>query len=123
MTDPILLTIGYDDDGEPIEVECPTRKEVCPKCRGEGTHIHQAFIDEAFTREDAERDGLDFYEEIDAMQAGRYDVPCNRCHGLRVVDVPDRDALTPEEREALAEHEEDERQFEAQCRAERLYGC
>jgi hypothetical protein len=119
----ITLTLGYDDEGEPIEVECPMRKEVCPKCRGEGRHIHQAFIDEAFTVEDAERDGLDFHDEVRRMQRGDYDVTCNKCHGQNVVDVPDLDALTPEQREALREYEEEEAHYEALCRMERMYGA
>ena len=87
-----------DGDAEPIgdAFLLPTHKEVCSRCRGEGVHDHPAFSN-GLTQEDFDEDP-DFLEDY---RAGVYDVPCEECRGLRVVDVIDEDKLEPAVREGL----------------------
>jgi len=110
------------DEGE-LEIELPTKKIVCPKCKGEGTHIHDAFIEDSFTQYDADRDGLDFDEEVSYMQSGRYDVPCTHCNGTRVVDAVDMTKLSDDEKSAWKDQVEDMRECEAIMKAERAMGA
>ena len=88
-----------DEDGDEIQVCVPGRYEVCTRCHGVGKHDHPAFSN-GFTSEDMAEDP-DFAEEY---KAGRYDVECSKCHGKRVVCVPDTDRLTREQKSKLREH-------------------
>lgn len=76
----------YSDngDGEPIDI--PSHKEVCPRCRGEGHHDHEAFSN-GLTQADFAEDP----EFAEQYRRGLYNVPCSRCQGIRVIDVPDRE--------------------------------
>ena len=55
--------------------------EVCPQCEGEGKMVHPALS--VWTESDRAEDP----ESFEAMLEGRYDVVCDRCNGLRVVDA------------------------------------
>lgn len=92
-----MYRFDYDD----IEYEVPGKFELCPRCEGAGKHDHPAF-ENGLTQSDFEEDP-DFREEY---LAGRYDVPCEECHGQRVVVVPDCERLSPEEKEVLNSYQE-----------------
>jgi hypothetical protein len=73
-----------NDDDKEIETEFPVKFEVCDRCHGKGRHCNPAIDGNGLTREDFERDP-DFEE---SYFAGVYDVPCEECHGRRVMAVP-----------------------------------
>lgn len=62
--------------------------EVCPRCKGEGVHTNPAIDGHGITAEEMNELGDDFREDY---IAGVYDVPCECCHGKRVVTPEDLD--------------------------------
>lgn len=89
----IKVTIE-NDAGVERELKLPAKYEVCPRCEGEGTHLHPDIGDHAYSAEE-------FNESFDDEEAaeyfkpgGRYDVTCYECKGKRVVLVIDRDQMT-----------------------------
>jgi len=103
-------------------VQLPTHKEVCSRCRGEGKHDHPAFSNGITSSEWAEWDA----DEREDYRRGVYDVPCENCRGLRVVDAVDEEALErrdPAILEALRKHWEDEAAYQGMCEAERRMGA
>lgn len=109
----------YDEEGDSIEIDVPSKKEQCDNCDGNGRHIHNAFREEAFTEYDAEREGLDFEEEVYNMQSGMYDVTCDDCCGTGQIDVVDFSQVDEELEEKIREYQYDQACFEAEARAER----
>jgi hypothetical protein len=85
---------------------------VCPVCAGKGT-TGPGWV---LTSQDVDEMGHEFYDYMDDMQAGRFDVACPNCNMLRVVKA-----------ECACQDCEDEReeiwQLEAMERAERAFGC
>jgi hypothetical protein len=78
----IVVTQNEDGDtGEPLEV--PAVFEVCGTCDGQGKHVAPGIDSHGLSAEDFDEDP-DFAEDY---FAGRYDIPCNECHGKRVVPV------------------------------------
>lgn len=57
--------------------------EVCPRCEGRGKIVNPSIDGHGLSQEDFDQDP-DFEE---AYFAGRYDIACTECRGLRVVDV------------------------------------
>lgn len=82
-----LDKLDCEPAGQPFRL--PTIKAVCWRCGGEGKHNHPAFDDGITSAEWGQWDA----DERDDYRSGLYDVPCTRCHGLRVVDEIDEDAL------------------------------
>jgi hypothetical protein len=117
--DPERIYVFEDQaDGGQLEWEIPTVWEVCPVCRGKGSHVNPA-IDCGGLSEDF-RDDPDF---MDDYRRGDYDQPCNRCGGRSTVRVPDRDAC---EARLLALYDADEEaayDAEAERLAEIRAGC
>lgn len=105
------------DDSE--EIEIPTKFEVCYTCRGKGSHVNPSVDGHGLTREDFDEDP-GFMEDY---FAGVYDVTCHTCNGLRVVEEPDFDAMTPELRARVEAKEEEDRFFDELCAMERMMGC
>ena len=110
------IEIHDDDLGE---VELPTKKAVCPRCRGTGTHVNPAIDGNGLTSEDFD-DDPDFRE---AYFAGRYDVVCYDCRGNNVIDVLDEDRCTPEQLAAYDRHCKAMWEIEACEAAERRAGA
>ncbi len=108
------LRLWMDDPetGETVEIELPTKWDVCSVCNGEGKHVNPA-IDCGGISAEAFHDDPDF---ADAYFGGTYDQVCNNCHGRTTERVVDWDQLT----EAQAEAYEAQLQAEAECRAEHL---
>lgn len=108
----------YDDEDN--EVKMPMRKEVCDRCHGEGAHVNPAIDGHGITSDEMEELGDDFREDY---LSGRYDVRCEECDGLRVVDVLDRERCTPEQLKAWDEAEQAEYDYRAERAAELRAGC
>jgi hypothetical protein len=110
-----------DEEGEEFErdVEVPIKFEVCPTCNGKGTHVNPSIDSNGLTAEDFAEDP-DFREDY---FSGRYDQTCNECHGERVVPEIDEQGVNEETRKLLDQvmaQLESDRQFEAECHAERM---
>lgn len=78
--------VGFVGGDEDIPVHC--HWQVCDVCEGRGSHVHPGIDSHGITSEEMDEAGDDFREDY---MSGRYDVPCARCHGRRVMPVPDRD--------------------------------
>ena len=90
-----------NEDG--VEVEIPTRFEVCDRCEGKGVHDHPAFAN-GITADEWNGPEWDDEGREDYLR-GAYDVPCEECDGLRVVPVPDESRMTDEHRALVADHD------------------
>lgn len=104
MSEPTIVFTLFSDAGDEIEVSLPAKFEVCPTCRGKGSHVNPAIDGHGLTSEDFDEDP-DFRE---AYVRGDYDVRCRECHGQRVVAVVDEARFTAEMRA----------QWDKHCRAE-----
>lgn len=94
-------------DGDSIEeqeIHLPVKFEICSTCRGKGSS--SSYLG-AFTREDMDEMGEEFFEDY---RRGNYDRACDECKGLRVVEVVDRENCDP----ALLE------EYDKQCQEEYL---
>ena len=121
-----LLTY-MDEDGEEMEFEAPAKYDVCAECEGTGKHVNPAVDGHGITAEEF-ADDPDFR---DAYFAGRYDVTCYSCKGLRVhlhLDWDEAERLAKNDPElarhleAFEEAEEWEANYAAECAAERRMG-
>lgn len=108
----------YDDDGN--EIKLPSIKEVCPRCRGEGKHVNPAIDGNGITQSEMAELGDDFREDY---LAGVYDVPCEECGGLRVIDAVDEERCDPELLKRWQDWQRDEAEYRAQVAAERRMGA
>ena len=79
---------SYDEFG--AEVQLPSKKVICPRCHGEGTHVNPSIDGNGLTYEEFDGDE-DFRKDY---FAGRYDVVCHTCNGHNVVDVLNEDQCT-----------------------------
>ena len=109
--------LSIDELGDIVQL--PSKKVVCPRCNGQGTHVNSAIDGNGLTYENF-NDNPDFYS---AYFKGRYDVICNTCNGQNVVDVLNEDECTPEQIKAHFEYLEDLRQEESGNEAERRAGA
>jgi len=111
----------YVENEEGIEIEVPTRYEVCQECGGEGKTDHPAFSN-GITSD--EWNGPDWDEESQQNYlSGAYDVVCSRCDGLRVEVVPYFDKMDKKTMRLWEEKEQAEYDYHLQCEAERKFGC
>lgn len=108
---------SYDEFG--AEVQLPSKKVICPRCHGEGTHVNPSIDGNGLTYEEFDGDE-DFRKDY---FAGRYDVVCHTCNGHNVVDVLNEDQCTPEQIQAHLDHLKDLWEIEACYEAERRAGC
>ncbi len=107
-------------EGDLVELVLPTKFELCPRCRGEGSHVNPAIDGNGLTAEDFDEAGEDFRENY---MAGVYDVACYKCQGKRVVAVPDMDKLTAAEKILWKDHVREEADYQAIVDAERRMGA
>lgn len=114
----LTLIVDTDEGDEEREVDIQCEWVVCPRCHGDGKHVHP----------DVDGHGIspdEFAEDPDFAEAyfeGVYDVTCYECGGMRVIaELPDEDAkhLTSEQRSAIKQHNEHQRELahEARLRA------
>jgi hypothetical protein len=105
----------YDEDGSE-EVELPSHYEVCPRCEGKGSHD---CWEGGMTGDEMAEQGPDFFEDY---MSGMYDAKCTVCKGLRVVEVVDRDRLSPDLLARFDKAEDERRGMEAEMEMERRLG-
>ena len=109
--------VHIDDEG--AEHELPVRFAVCDLCQGRGSHVNPSIDAGGISAQDF-ADDPGFYEDY---MCGQFDVQCNECHGLRVVQVVNRDACDPELLAAYDAEMKADAEFAAECAAERRMGC
>ena len=88
-----MTLVVQDDEDEDGEFEVPAKYEVCGLCGGKGTHVNPSIDSDGITSDEwAEWDE----DAREGYLSGRYDVPCARCGGNRVVPTINEDACSPE---------------------------
>ena len=102
----MTITIHSYDRDEDMEVEIPSKYDVCHRCEGRGTHVDPRIDGNGLTREDFAEDP-DFAEDY---FNGVYDTTCYECKGLRVVKVPNLERCKLSHRMALNIHDRQEAQ-------------
>ena len=109
--------------------DLPAKWEICLDCGGDGkTYLGIAAEHQpAFTREDFDYEGPDFYEDY---MRGRYDAQCPGCKGSGKVKVIDEEMINKgtdqSRKQALAAwrtHCEEEAEYQAEVAAERRMGA
>lgn len=119
------ISIKYTTkSGRTLTRKLPAKFAVCQECHGKGSHLVKGMRGAVYTWEDFAEDP-EFQEDY---FGGAYDVPCETCHGQRVVPEPEREALTRSEARFLDmvervqfEREMEEAAMEAERRAEMGY--
>jgi len=115
---PTKLTVYDPDSGDDVEIEIPSKWDVCPVCDGKGTHVNPSIDAGGLSR-----DSMDDPEFMDDYMSGAYDQTCNYCQGRTTVRVPDEDAMSDADRKLWYDHLRDEAAYEAECQAEIRMGC
>lgn len=83
----------WNEDNEDDQIgDPPSRKEVCPRCHGNGTHVNPGVDGNGLDPYDPDLDE-DFWDDY---RSGVYNVTCEECGGRNVVDVFDESALRPD---------------------------
>lgn len=95
----------------------PSVWEICEECRGEGKSSRYMGV---ISDEDAQDD--DWMQDY---MNGRFDKPCRECSGLGRVAVMDQAYLDahPDIRQMVDDHNAEEAEYRATCRAERMFGA
>jgi len=117
----IIITLEDEETGEDVEHELPSKFEVCPRCKGKGTHVNPNIDGNGITASEWAEDWDD--EEREGYLAGHYDVPCEECHGDRVVSVIDEERCNPKLLQAYNDKLRYDAEYEACCAAERRMGA
>lgn len=104
-------------DGE--EITIPAMYEVCGTCDGKGKHVNPSIDSHGLSREDFD-DDPEFTEDY---FSGRYDVPCNECHGKRVSPVVNYHNMPLAERKYIEDYIEEHYSYQRECDYERRMGC
>lgn len=108
-----------NDDGDEEAIEVHICFDVCDTCEGRGKYVNPA-IDGHGISQDEFRDDPDFEE---AYFAGRYDITCTECKGLRVVPIADPARNPSELIERFEEIAHEDAQYDAIAEAERRFGA
>lgn len=110
-----LTVVIYDEHGDEIEIELPSKWVVCETCRGNGKHVNPSIDHNGISMRE-------FYEDPDFAEdyfGGVYDVTCYECHGKRVVPGVDEDACDPDLLKAYRAHLREEAEYHRMCEMER----
>lgn len=111
-----IVTADFTDkSGQDYEMEVKTKRVICDRCDGLGTHDHPAFSNGV--------DGLDDLDFAEEYFNGAYDVRCEECHGEKIILDVDEDALSKEELEDYYRAQDNAQWSEAERRAELRMGC
>jgi RecJ-like exonuclease len=97
VTTKTVDNILYMEEGEVEDVVLSTKRVVCPRCDGRGTHTNPS-IDGTGISATEWAEWTD--DSREGYLTGRYDVRCETCGGRNVIEVVDEDALCPEYRAA-----------------------
>jgi hypothetical protein len=114
----IELTV-WTDQGDEVELAIPAKFELCPRCRGAGSHVNPAIDGNGISPEEF-RDDPDFEE---AYFRGDYDVSCERCEGEKVIKVIDREKATEAELQLFDIHQRELDDMRREEEAERRVGA
>jgi hypothetical protein len=101
---PAFILYRDAEDGGVDEITLPTKKAVCPDCKGTGSHVNRAIDGNGITSSEMAELGDDFREDY---LAGVYDVTCETCEGANVVDELDEERCKPDDLEAFRKQEEE----------------
>lgn len=128
MANIIMVAVQfYNDDGDEDTIQLPHTREVCERCEGFGTHLNPSIGEHAYSAEEFAESFDEEGREQYFKRGGIYDVRCERCNGERVINVLcEKECKTEEQKEALRcihAAEKEERQYRAECEAERRMGC
>jgi hypothetical protein len=118
-----MLKVTYEnDEGEEVELELPSKMEVCWDCEGHGTVLTEGMRNHAYSMEEF-RESFDEEEAQEYFtRGGRYDVQCPTCHGANVMPVVDEEHIPENLKAQYAEyqkHEEQKARWDAEDRATR----
>jgi hypothetical protein len=72
-----------------IEHFLPAKMEICSKCEGYGTHLHESFGSYAYTLAEFDTQFDDKMQGEYFKRGGIYDVTCTQCGGDKVIKVID----------------------------------
>lgn len=115
-----------DEEGVEEVLKLPAKWVVCGDCEGKGkTYLGWTSSQQpAFSQEDFEQEGPDFREDY---MSGAYDRDCPTCAGRTTVLVPDESREKDEKHKRAFElyraKEKSEREYQAECAAERRAGA
>lgn len=114
MADTQITAELWNEENEEYErVVLPARFKVCPDCRGRGGS--SAYLG-SFTRDEMDEMGEEF---IDDYRAGRFDRPCPKCKGQRVISVVDKKECEPALYQRYKEQQEKQAQMDYEDYMER----
>jgi hypothetical protein len=110
-----------NDEGEEVELNLPSKMEVCWDCKGHGTVLTAGMRDHAYSMEEF-NESFDDEEDRQAyfQRGGKYDVSCPTCHGANVMPVVDEEHIPEKDKAAYSEYlksEEQKAQWDAEDRA------
>ena len=109
----ILIHEDYGDG----ELSVPSKREMCREC--DGTGRTDCFDNGISAEMWSEMNG----DEREEYRDGLYDAPCRECKGAKVVEVPDDDAMTPEEKKRVDSYYAGLSELAQEEAAERRAGC
>jgi hypothetical protein len=112
-----MMKVELFDADPMVEVELPSKFEVCARCAGCG--VHDCW-EGGMTGDELADQSPEFFDDY---MAGMYSVKCTVYNGRRVVEVVDR-RLAPEHLLRRYDASERERlEYDALAAAERRYGA
>ena len=114
----VVIDDDTEEEGGYSEIDLPTRKAVCPTCKGRGKHANPSIDSNGLTAEDFAQDP----ELREDYLSGRYDVPCYECGGANVVDELDEDRIDPKTLELYYTQKHEDDDFRAMQASERRMG-
>lgn len=117
-----ITLFWIDEAGCDVEadVDLPSIFQLCPRCKGEGSHVNPAIDGNGITTDEMDDLGVDFQDDY---MAGVYDVACHRCNGKRVIEVIDRDRCDPDDLRRYDENQQELNDMRAMERMEKLLGA
>jgi len=106
------MKLTYEnDEGEEIELELPSKMEVCNDCQGHGSVLCEGMRGYGYSQEEFEESFSDDEDrEAYFTRGGKYDVTCPTCHGDNVVPVVDEALIPEKDKAAYAEWQKSEEQ-------------
>ena len=114
----IELSVWDNDDNETI-ILLPTKRAICSRCNGDGVHTNPAIDGNGISAETFHEDP-EFREDY---FNGVYDIQCEECHGEKIVDIVDVDAMSYDTWKAWETDQRERMQDEMMRRAELRAGC
>ena len=109
----MTMKVTYEnDEGEEVELELPSKMEVCWDCEGFGTVLTEGIREHCYTMEEFHQD-FDEEERAEYFNRngnGRYDVQCPTCSGANVMPVVDEALIPEKDKAAYAEWQKSEHQ-------------